>query len=94
MLYDMRNIFEDLKPPDGIPPSGLREEVFTSLRTMQLIADVIDLFTSQFILSESDMVNLFDSNFHDAPHSPEDDRDKDSEDGEKENPENDEPEKK
>ena len=61
----MEQVFRDLKPIDGIPPEGLKEEVFNSLETLQLIADVIDLFTSQFVLSESEMMSLFDSDFHD-----------------------------
>jgi len=61
----MEQAFRDLKPIDGIPPEGLKEEVFNSLETLQLIADVIDLFTSQFVLSESEMMSLFDSDFHD-----------------------------
>jgi len=68
----MKDAFKALKPPDSAPPEVLKEEVFTSLKTLQLIADVIDLFTSQFILSESDMVNLFGSDFYDAPPSPKD----------------------
>jgi len=60
----MRQAFMDLKPMDGRPPEDLKEEVFNSLETLQLIADVIDLFTSQFVLSESEMMNLFDSDFH------------------------------
>ena len=82
MLYDMRNVFPDLKPPDGIPPEGLKQEVFNSLETLQLIADVIDLFTSQFVLSESDMLALFDSDFYIEDESPEN--------GSYHNPENDE----
>ncbi len=61
----MMQAFRDLKPIDSMPPEGLREEVFNSLETLQLIADVIDLFTSQFVLSESEMMSLFDSDFHD-----------------------------
>lgn len=61
----MEQAFKNLKPLDGRPPEDLKEEVFNSLETLQLIADVIDLFTSQFVLSESEMVNLFDSDFYD-----------------------------
>jgi len=57
--------FRDLKPMDGRPPEDLKAEVFSSLETLQLIADVIDLFTSQFVLSESEMMSLFDSDFYD-----------------------------
>lgn len=76
----MKDAFEALKPPDNRPPVGLKEEVFTSLRTMQLIADMIDLFTSQFILSESEMVNLFDSDFYNTPDKLEDEEDDNPED--------------
>lgn len=60
----MNQIFKELKPMDAMPPDGLREEVFTSLQTLQLIADVLDLFTSQFIMSEAELTNLFDSDFY------------------------------
>lgn len=60
----MDQVFKDLKPVDAMPPDGLKQEVFTSLETLQLIADVLDLFTSQFIMSEAELTNLFDSDFY------------------------------
>jgi len=61
----MMQVFKELKPLDGRPPENLKDEVFTSLETLQLIADVIDLFTSQFVLSEAELTSLFDSDFYD-----------------------------
>ena len=56
--------FKKLKPLDGQPPEELKEEVFNSLKTLQLVADVIDLFTLQFVLSEAELTSLFDSDFY------------------------------
>lgn len=69
----IEQVFRDLKPIDGRPPEDLKEEVFNSLETLQLIADVIDLFTSQFVLSESEMMSLFDSDFYDERGNTEND---------------------
>jgi len=60
----MNQAFKQLKPMDAMPPEGLKEEVFTSLETLQLIADVLDIFTSQFIMSEAELTSLFDSDFY------------------------------
>jgi len=61
----MNDIFGQLQPPEPHLPDGFEKEVFASLETMQLIADVIDLFTSQFIQSEAELTGMLGGSFHD-----------------------------
>lgn len=61
----MNDIFGQLQPPEPHLPDGFEKEVFASLETMQLIADVIDLFTSQFIQSEAELTNMLGGSFYD-----------------------------
>lgn len=61
----MNDIFRDFEPPNPDIPQGLKQEVFNSLETLQLIADVIDLFTFQFVMSEAEFTNILGASFHD-----------------------------
>lgn len=40
-------------------PEQLKEEVFNSLDTILLVADVVDLFTVKFTQTESEFLDLF-----------------------------------
>lgn len=61
----INEIFGQLQPSEPHLPDGFEKEVFASLETMQLIADVIDLFTSQFIQSEAELTGMLGGSFHD-----------------------------
>lgn len=58
--------FEELQPPNPDIPQGLKQEVFNSLETLQLIADIIDLFTFQFVMSEAEFTNMLGASFRDS----------------------------
>jgi len=45
--------------PEAPIPEELKEEVFNSLDTLHLVADIIDLFTVKFTQSESEFLDLF-----------------------------------
>jgi len=57
--------FEKLQPPNPEIPQTLEQEVFSSLETLQLVADIIDLFTFQFVMSEAEFTNMLGASFRD-----------------------------
>ncbi len=48
--------FRQMKPKESVP-DDLKEEVFSTLETMQLFADVLDVFTTKFIQTEMDFLD-------------------------------------
>jgi len=67
----INDIFGQLQPAEPHLPDGFEKEVFASLETMQLIADVIDLFTSQFVQSEAELTGMLGGSFYDEDESEE-----------------------
>ena len=47
--------------PDMPAPDSLKKEVFATLDTIQLVADVTDLFTVKFTKAESQLIDLVDT---------------------------------
>ncbi len=66
--------FEELQPPNSDIPQGLKQEVFNSLETLQLIADIIDLFTFQFVMSEAEFTNMLGASLRDDDSNDEDNK--------------------
>jgi hypothetical protein len=53
----MENNFKNLGK--GVnAPKDLKGEVFKSLETFQLVADILDLFTTKYTLTELELINL------------------------------------
>jgi len=61
----MREQFEKLEPKEHAP-AELKKEVFDSLETLKLIADVVDLFTAKFVVSEAELTSMFIADFEDV----------------------------
>ena len=55
----LEKLFQEAEP-DGALPESLKKEVFDTLDTIQLVADVADLFTVKFTKSESQLLELAD----------------------------------
>ncbi len=60
----MREQFKKLEPKEHAP-AELKKEVFDSLETLKLIADVVDLFTAKFVVSETELTSMFGADFED-----------------------------
>lgn len=43
-------------------PEDLKGEVFKSLETFQLVADILDLFTTKYTLTELELIDLVSKN--------------------------------
>jgi len=80
MNMSLNSAFTQLQPPEPELPNGFEKEVFASLETLQLIADVIDLFTSQFIMSEAELTNMLGGSFYDDAPEGTNDEQKDTDD--------------
>lgn len=50
--------FGQMRPTAAVPKQ-LKEEVFNTLDTLHLVADMIDLFTVKFAQTESEFLDLF-----------------------------------
>lgn len=53
--------FKQLLPDDNAPEE-LKEEVFNTLDTFNLMGDIVDLFTTKFSQSESHLLDLMQDN--------------------------------
>lgn len=59
---NLENQFQKLIPGEA-PPDDLKEEVFNTLNSINLLADILDLFTLKFTQTEADFLdNLTDGN--------------------------------
>jgi len=54
----------------------LKKEVFDSLETLKLIADVVDLFTAKFVVSETELTSMLGADFEDIRDVDEDSEEK------------------
>lgn len=52
----LEETFEQLKPTDEIP-SDVKKEVFSTLETLQFVADLSELFTVKFAQTELDFLD-------------------------------------
>ena len=53
--------FKQLLPDDNAPEE-LKEEVFNTLDTFNLMGDIVDLFTTKFSQSESHLLDMMQDN--------------------------------
>lgn len=67
-IIDNRTTFKkylqkDLEQYAGgeVPPEDLKEMVFDTLDTLEMVGNVADLFTAKFIKSEADLLNTIGS---------------------------------
>ncbi len=51
----LEDTFEQLKPTVEVP-SDIKKEVFSTLETLQFVADLSDLFTVKFVQTELDFL--------------------------------------
>ena len=66
-LHDhLKDEFQKMKPKEAAPVA-LKKQVFDTLDTIQLVADMADLFTVKFTQTESQLVGLLDETEPDEP---------------------------
>lgn len=53
----LQDMFADFGPEDAAPEE-LKKEVFKTLDSINLVADMIDLFTAKFTISEAGLLDI------------------------------------
>ncbi len=62
----LKGAFQKMQPKEAAP-AALKKQVFDTLDTIQLVADMADLFTVKFTQTESQLVGLLDETEPDEP---------------------------
>ncbi|MCF8247239.1 MAG: hypothetical protein K9J37_14790 [Saprospiraceae bacterium] len=62
----LKGAFQKMQPKEAAPET-LKKQVFGTLDTIQLVADMADLFTVKFTQTESQLVELLDETQLDEP---------------------------